>query len=496
MGDLPTSSSSTLPTNPSHPTSSIPPSNVNTSGTITVGDQELNTTQLGEMINSINLANLRLVEENQALQQNVRLMMEDRAHGETGKERGLMDTDEEDDDKPIRQIATDLLSLLRKGDNAAPEVFVPPISSITRRPAHDHGVTTGLRDMKDAKMPAPFAGYPEDARPFIIRMEGYFLLKPNAYRLSFVRQMTACSLITEQPAATWATTVHHQWISGIRSVFYYETWAEFGNAFMEHFGVPNEKQDAVNKLDTMRQTGTLTTYIAEFLKYRELSGLTDNDLLYKFKRGIRRGLFYDVGRLDNPPVTLEDWMNRCKARDEQLNELASFQTVQRPQDSNRKQRPVSSPFQGYAQYHRQATVDPNAMQVDAMRQKQPHASKTRQGSSGKGKTKPRTKRTNPTPSSSSSRSFPSPRIPISEITCYKCGKKGHMMAHCNINAADLSHQELLNIAHHTMEERSRHPQPVEQEAESSDDEELASLLREKDDEDSSSDEEQDFPKTQ
>ena len=315
-----------------------------------------------------------------------------------------------------------------------PTEFKVGINIITGKPFHDNPPPLGAVDVKGAKMPEPFNGTKEDARPFLMRMMAFFTLRPNAYRLSMVRQLTACQLITTKPASSWATQIVDNWSTGKAGMFYTDTWDNFALQFNNAFGIQNEKEDAINKLQTIRQGDSLEEYITEFIRYQTLSGLPPIACLHQFKAGLKIRIYRAVQRMENPPKSLQEWYVKARERQAQFQEEEAFTRVHRPTDPRQKTW-VKSNFT--ASSSRSANHDPDAMQVDVLRQSKPPGS-SRQ-TNGKGKV----------PSKGPFHALPAPipTRPVNpDIICHRCGRKGHIKRNCSTKINELKQEELCQIA--------------------------------------------------
>jgi len=296
----------------------------------------------------------------------------------------------------------------------------------------DHPPIPGVKDNKKAQYPQAYKGTPEDARPFLTRLHAFFVEQPNAYRLTQTRLRCAVQLMTTGPIASWAHMVLRALVTQEDNSYYTDNWVEFCQIFLEHYGIPNEAEDARNKIHRLVQgNATLEEYITEFSRLQDLAKFNDDSVVQYFKAGLRKELYHAVYQAIPAPTTLHDWKLHARQRELQWREKVAFSKTHHTQGASFKNStftPRSSNVQ--APFRQNIHHDPNAMQIDAM--------------NTKGQTQrvqPIPVRTVPTPSySQNTRSNPPrtsrpnqksgtpPTRPVA--TCHRCGKPGHFIRDC------------------------------------------------------------------
>ena len=308
----------------------------------------------------------------------------------------------------------------RSRRHRSPSPFRPGVNPITGQYYEHHAVPHHtVKDIKGAKIPDAFQGVPDDARPFVQRMEALFTLQPFQYRMTKTRILTTCQLMTKGSAKSWATSVMEAVSSLLQNAFYFDNWKKFTEAFLHSFGIPNEKEMAINKLQVIKQGKmTVDQYITEFAGLQALSGLNDAAVVHNYKKGLNPRLFFAVYRIDNPPTTLVDWVIKSREKSRQLEEMEAFNSMQRHGNIQFNSPSWNKP------------KDPNAMDIDAVR----HKPFSKGGnSSGKGKNP----HTRPTAAEERRRK--------EKGLCFRCGQKGHFRPQCRATFDQLSPQQIRNI---------------------------------------------------
>jgi hypothetical protein len=164
---------------------------------------------------------------------------------------------------------------------------VPPINPVTGNPYKCHPYPKGMTDAKGIPFPTPFDGTGDDACPLLTRIKAHCSLQPKKYFLTSTRILVFNTLITKEPAKTWATAITKSISEGTQNKSYTEEWAVFEKGFVQGFGIVQEDLRALMKIEHIQQ-GTLPfeTFLAQFLDLQHQSKVQDLHTITYFTRGL------------------------------------------------------------------------------------------------------------------------------------------------------------------------------------------------------------------
>ena len=307
-------------------------------------------------------------------------------------------------------------------------------------------ILPGTVDTKGAKMPEPFDGDKSDIRPFLYRMSALFALQPVRYRLTKNRILTTCQLMMHKSTKAWAIATINAIATNTNNIYYTDNYVNFCEFILTNFGVANEKEDALHKLENLIQASlSLEQYITEFKRLQMLAEQSDEALLYKFKRGLNLRLFTAITSLENPPRDLQSWITKAREKEFLHQETDAFKKHRQgflhgtPQQRPQQQgfRTFSHPFQQTRQQTRQH--DPNAMDTSQVRQQNQRTGPRRPFQP-----------TGPRPASKPQTSTPQQQKPAQanrpQVICHQCGRPGHIMRNCTTKINELNHNEIRQLA--------------------------------------------------
>ena len=321
-------------------------------------------------------------------------------------------------------------------------------------PNEDHAPIPGAPNIKSTKPPSPFSGHKSDARPFLDRVDAWFTLVPDTYRLTRSRILATCGLITSRPADSWAISVLNAVTRNEDTPYYYDNWEDFKGEFLRNFGIANESEEALNAIMRIQQGNLeLSVFTAEFLRLKVLSRISDEAAVREYRRGLERKLFYQVSYLNPQPTTLEEWIIAARQRDLTIRDARTFDAINRsgrgsvqnhppprtmnatfPQQSNPPYRPPHHPQR-----------DPNAMDVDRVDTRDARVRDVRFQT-------PTASRMGTAPPTILKRPVATSSRPERPINCFRCGRPGHMARECKVAINNISEQHLqvlMNTLSHT-----------------------------------------------
>ena len=170
-------------------------------------------------------------------------------------------------------------------------------------------------------------------------------------------------------------------------------------------------------------------YITEFIWYQTLLGLPALTCLHQFKAGLKIRIYRVVQQMESPPTTLDEWYVKARERQAQFQEEEAFTKVHHPTDP--RQKTWVKPNYSSRSHH-----NPDAMQVDVLRQGKP-GSLRQTSSKGRSISKGPFQASPPPP----------PVRPVNpDIICHRCGCKGHIKCNCSTKINELKQEELCQIA--------------------------------------------------
>ena len=130
-------------------------------------------------------------------------------------------------------------------------------------------------------------------------MDQYF----KATGLPDSRKVAFASSFLHQAAATWwrAHCIMAATSTGVNQI---TTWKEFTEQIVAQFKPINSSKLARERLFTLRQTNSVMSYVYQFnLLCLDIPGITDEEKLDKFKRGLKPSIQLEVETRDPPTFT-------------------------------------------------------------------------------------------------------------------------------------------------------------------------------------------------
>jgi hypothetical protein len=180
---------------------------------------------------------------------------------------------------------------------------VPPPASI-RTPSNPGLKTTKLRD------PDPFSGKREELYNFIASCRLKFAMESHHFTEEFLKIGWASTHFTGTPKSWFSTlfTVNQDlpqedWPPELR------TFNGFVKKLNELYGDPNLVSSKARELIALRQTTSVTEYIAQFKTIAQFLQWNDDALKEIFKKGLKTLVGDAIALREEEPATLQEYMD-------------------------------------------------------------------------------------------------------------------------------------------------------------------------------------------
>ena len=213
--------------------------------------------------------------------------------------------------------------------------------------------------------PPTFDGNPEKARGWFNNTQLYLLVNKDIYNDDDRKIAFVLSFMREGSAMLWALTETEAAFK--RNPPSFGTWQDFLDKFSASFILENTKDQAIAWMTTTKvdKKTPLMEYISQFKNNAALSEINNEDVLINFfLRGIPPPLMKRIYGMDTVPTTIDKWYQQT----------LRFQHVWEKTNEIAKGRP--NPFyQGQKQHNNGNKKDPNAMDIDAVREWSPEKQK-------------------------------------------------------------------------------------------------------------------------
>ena len=181
------------------------------------------------------------------------------------------------------------------------------------------------------KAPEVFNGDRSKTNAFISSLNLHFLVNDQIFHTDTLKKAYALSYMTEGTAQPWAQQEQDRLFGdpdreeeptisvGPTTTAAQETWKEFSKRLRKAFSDVVSKQNAQNKLQTLRQGNQrVDEYVAEFQAAAILSGITDQAaLILLFKNGLNKPIRDKMTALLDQPTELIKWFEYTARLDNQ-----------------------------------------------------------------------------------------------------------------------------------------------------------------------------------
>src|SRR5216684_4227935 len=189
--------------------------------------------------------------------------------------------------------------------------------------------------------PRPFTGKTEEAQVWSYKVATYIKANPTVYADNESKIYLVLGLMEKNPAALkWAES-QYAMLANEQAAYNLSvtaaaaaipptpvpaiparlTWAHFGTQFKARWIPANSAINAVAKIASIKQRGSVEDYIAEFLTIAYDTGLDSAVLVTFFKNGLNNMTMRTILNSTFTGITLEAWMEKAKEID------ANYQTT-------------------------------------------------------------------------------------------------------------------------------------------------------------------------
>ena len=257
---------------------------------------------------------------------------------------------------------------------------------------HANGVTNPYKPTEiKVGQPKNFNGDVTIGKQWATSVQTYLYLNQEIYNTDEKKIIFTLSFMTEGTAASWA---HQKSASALATIggnyVGWGSWEQFKVDFDKSFDYGDHALRARQKLQNLKQTGSVDEFISEFRTLWGLSGISENAaLIGYFQTGIKAPLMRQIFAMECVPSTIEGWIKKAALFDSNArmaNAVARGNTTYTPTPHYQNK---------YKPYHGAKPRDPNGMDVDRI-----------------------------TLSSEEKDRY------FREALCFECGQKGHRAAVC------------------------------------------------------------------
>jgi hypothetical protein len=263
--------------------------------------------------------------------------------------------------------------------------------------------------------PDVYNGERNELEPWLLQVDRYFHLEGD--KIDDNDMVVWATTFLRGNAGKWVTPIIRRYmddtVEDTENKNLVEDWDTFKAKMREVFSPFQEKVIAEQKIQQLRQTRSAADYTTEFQQYQVVIEWDNNALMRMYKQGLKPQVRTELMRSGASISTLQELMNEAIRIDNdlyglKLEERLFAQGMRAPGNTNVNARAPQTPRRSYPNQGRQRSYTPRIPGAYRTNGYEPmHLDK------GPGKPKCQGNKDSK-----------------KDITCYACGKKGHMKRDC------------------------------------------------------------------
>lgn len=219
------------------------------------------------------------------------------------------------------------------------------------------------------KEPGPFTGKPGTLKPFLTELQIHHRLRSNEFQTDIAKVLHAATCCKDAPQQWLEPKIRNYFIDPTamsgneREII--EDFEKFEEALKSIYGHVNEEQEAIQKLQNLKQQGSASAYGSLFVQISSILDWDPQPLMEYFYQGLKEEVKDELCKTDRPD-TLAKFIEKATKIDERI--------YQRRQERKGKERTKFIPYKANQKKPRLstqhgATTHSGPMDLDAIEQR-------------------------------------------------------------------------------------------------------------------------------
>lgn len=273
----------------------------------------------------------------------------------------------------------------------APVINVIPTPTPPAPPA-PAAATHGSRSVRGAD-PTTFNGDRSTTEEFIRALKLHIAVSPDSFADDKTKILYALSWMRGGTAEAWAQNRFNK----TSEATFVADFDQFIKDLKAAFGDPNQKTSAQYAISRLKMTNNMSVadYTAQFEVLADRTEFNEDALVYHYKAGLLQSIHEKIHNTTTLPTTLQEWKTMAQNIDSThrqfLDHLRSYTPIRPTFHRNQAQVPPRIPYRPSPAMAQQSSSGPAPMDID-------HTERRRRY--------------------------------LAEVTCYRCGQKGHVIKNC------------------------------------------------------------------